>query len=298
MNESILKISAGLAEAAASAGTAVVRVEGRRRLPATGIVWSDDGLILTASHAVRRDDGLRVGLPDGHSVTAQLIGRDQSADIALLRAEIDGLVPLLVAGKENLAVGNLVLALGRPGESIQSTLGIVSALGKPWRTRRGGLIDQYLQTDVLMYPGFSGGPLVDVEAKLLGMNSSALMPGVSLTIPANSLDRITQILLTHGRVRRGYLGVSTQRVSLPNNIREELGQKKGLLVVAVEAISPAEKGGLTLGDTVLAIGTTTVLSHNDLLSHLAGDYVGQKVPLKILRGGEVQTINVTIGERP
>jgi S1-C subfamily serine protease len=247
---------------------------------------------------VRRDDGIRVGLPDGRSVAAQLIGRDQSADIALLRAEVDGLVPMLMAGEENLAVGHLVLALGRPGASVQSTLGIVSALGKPWRTRRGGLIDQYLQTDVLMYPGFSGGPLVDVEAKFLGMNSSALMPGASLTVPVGSLNRITQILLTHGRMRRGYLGVSTQRVNLPNNIRQELGQKKGLLVVAVEADSPAEQGGLTLGDTILEIGATTVLSHNDLLSHLAGDYVGQKVPLKILRGGEVHTINVKIGERP
>jgi S1-C subfamily serine protease len=298
MSESVLKLSLGLAESVATASSAVVRVEGRRRLPATGIIWSDDGLILTASHVVRRDDGIRVRLPDGHSVAAQLIGRDHTTDIALLRAEIDGLVPLLMAGEENLAVGQLVLALGRPGESIQSTLGIISALGKPWRTRHGGLIDQYLQTDVLMYPGFSGGPLVDVESKFLGMNSSALLPGVSLTIPASSLDRITQILLTHGRMRRGYLGVSTQRVSLPNNIREELGQNKGLLVVAVETDSPAEQGGLTLGDTILSIGTTTIRSHNDLMSHLAGDYVDQKMPLRILRGGEIQTINVKIGERP
>jgi S1-C subfamily serine protease len=298
MSESVLKLSLGLAESVATASSAVVRVEGRRRLPATGIIWSDDGLILTASHVVRRDDGIHVRLPDGHSVAAQLIGRDHTTDIALLRAEIDGLVPLLVAGEENLAVGQLVLALGRPGESIQSTLGIISALGKPWRTRYGGLIDQYLQTDVLMYPGFSGGPLVDVESKFLGMNSSALLPGVSLTIPASSLNRITQILLTHGRMRRGYLGVSTQRVSLPNNIREELGQNKGLLVVAVETDSPAEQGGLTLGDTILSIGTTTIRSHTDLMSHLAGDYVDQKMPLKILRGGEIQTINVKIGERP
>ncbi|NCF67851.1 MAG: PDZ domain-containing protein [Chloroflexi bacterium] len=298
MSENILNISTGLAETVSAASRAVVRVEGRRRLPATGIVWSDDGLILTASHVVRRDEGVRIGLPDRRSVAAQLIGRDRTADIALLRAETDGLVPLQKAGEENQAVGQLTLALGRPGESIQSTLGIISALGNPWRTHQGGLIDRYLQTDVLMYPGFSGGPLVDVEAKLLGMNSSALLPGVSIAVPVSSLKRVTQALLTHGRIRRGYLGVSTQRVSLPRTVREELGQKKGLLVVAVETDSPAESGGLTLGDTIVGIGTKMVRSHNDLLAHLAGDYVGQKVPMKILRGGEIQTINVKIGERP
>ncbi|UCC51494.1 MAG: trypsin-like peptidase domain-containing protein [Anaerolineaceae bacterium] len=298
MSENILNLSTGLAETVSAASPAVVRVEGRRRLPATGIVWSDDGLILTASHVVRRDEGVRIGLPDGRSVAAQLIGRDRTADIALLRAETDGLVPLQKAGEENQAVGQLTLALGRPGESVQSTLGIISALGNPWRTHQGGLIDRYLQTDVLMYPGFSGGPLVDVEAKLLGMNSSALLPGVSIALPVSSLKRVTQALLTHGRIRRGYLGVSTQRVSLPRNVREELGQKKGLLVVAVETDSPAESGGLTLGDTIVGIGKAMVRSHNDLLAHLAGDYVGQKVPIKILRGGEIQTINVKIGERP
>ena len=298
MSENILNLSTGLAETVSAASPAVVRVEGRRRLPATGIVWSDDGLILTASHVVRRDEGVRIGLPDGRSVAAQLIGRDRTADIALLRAETDGLVPLQKAGEENQAVGQLTLALGRPGESVQSTLGIISALGNPWRTHQGGLIDRYLQTDVLMYPGFSGGPLVDVEAKLLGMNSSALLPGVSVAVPVSSLKRVTQALLTHGRIRRGYLGVSTQRVSLPRTVREELGQKKGLLVVAVETDSPAESGGLTLGDTIVGIGTKMVRSHNDLLAHLAGDYVGQKVPIKILRGGEIQTINVKIGERP
>jgi S1-C subfamily serine protease len=233
VSENILNISTGLAETVSAASRAVVRVEGRRRLPATGIVWSDDGLILTASHVVRRDEGVRIGLPDRRSVAAQLIGRDRTADIALLRAETDGLVPLQKAGEENQAVGQLTLALGRPGESIQSTLGIISALGNPWRTHQGGLIDRYLQTDVLMYPGFSGGPLVDVEAKLLGMNSSALLPGVSIAVPVSSLKLVTQALLTHGRIRRGYLGVSTQRVSLPRTVREELGQKKGLLVVAV-----------------------------------------------------------------
>jgi S1-C subfamily serine protease len=298
VSENIFNISTGLAETVSAASRAVVRVEGRRRLPATGIVWSDDGLILTASHVVRRDEGVRIGLPDRRSVAAQLIGRDRTADIALLRAETDGLVPLQKAGEENQAVGQLTLALGRPGESIQSTLGIISALGNPWRTHQGGLIDRYLQTDVLMYPGFSGGPLVDVEAKLLGMNSSALLPGVSIAVPVSSLKRVTQALLTHGRIRRGYLGVSTQRVSLPRTVREELGQKKGLLVVAVETDSPAESGGLTLGDTIVGIGTKMVRSHNDLLAHLAGDYVGQKVPMKILRGGEIQTINVKIGERP
>jgi len=298
MSEILSGISDGMAAAVESASASVVRVEGRRRLPASGIVWSNDGLILTASHVVRRDKGIKVGLPGSESVPAEVVGRDQTTDLALLRVEAADLVPLPQAADKEMAVGQLLLALGRPGHTVQATLGIVSAFAGSWRTRHGGLIDNYLQTDVLMYPGFSGGPLINAGAQLVGLNSSALHPGVSVAIPVNSLNRITQTLADHGRIRRGYLGVSTQRVRLPENVREAAGQKRGLLIVSVEPGSPAETGGLTLGDTIIGIADAPIRSHDELLAQLAADTVEQKVPIKLLRGGEIITLNVKIGERP
>ena len=298
MSESFLTLSDGMAAAVKTAAASVVRVEGRRRLPASGIVWSSDGLILTASHVVRRDSGITIGLADGQTAAAEVVGRDQTTDLALLRAAVGGLTPMAQSSAEETAVGQLVLALGRPGQSIQATLGIVSAFGGGWRTGGGGMIDHYLQTDVLMYPGFSGGPLISAGAKLAGLNSSALLSGVSVAIPIDTLQRITQALADHGRIRGGYLGVSTQRVNLPQGAADSLGQKQGLLIVSVEPGSPAEVGGLTLGDTITGIAGAPIRSHDELLAQLAADSVDQKVPVQILRGGEVQTINVKIGERP
>jgi S1-C subfamily serine protease len=287
-------LSNSLAEAVESAASAIVRIEGRRRLPATGIVWAADGVIITANHVVKADE-VSVGLPDGSSVKATVAGRDPSTDLAVLRAEATGLQP--AKRSEELAVGHLVLALGRPGRTVQATLGIVSALGESWRTPMGGQIDRYLQTDVVMYPGFSGGPLVSAGGVVLGLNSSSLARGVSLAVPVATLESTAETLLAHGRMRRGYLGVSTQSARLPAAVSQELNQETGLLIVNVEPDSPADQGGLVLGDTIVGLDGQTIRHHDDLLALLSGDRVDQKVPLSIVRGGEVQTVNVKIGIR-
>ena len=297
MSNVLTELSAALATAVSQADSGIVRVEGRRRLGATGIVWSAEGLILTANHVVRQDEGLNVGLPDGSRVAASLVGRDPSTDLAVLKAEASGLTPLTEGNKQELGVGNLVLALGRPGRTVQATLGIVSALGEGWRTRLGGQIDRYLQTDVVMYPGFSGGPLVDAAGQLIGLNTSALGRGVSLTIPTPTLARVADALQAHGRVQRGYLGVSTQRVHLPDDLKAELEQKRGLLVVSVEKDSPAAKAGLTMGDTLVSFADNAVQSHDDLLALLAGDVVGTAVSAKFVRGGQVHTTEITVAAR-
>jgi S1-C subfamily serine protease len=297
MTNVLAELSDALANTVVAAGAGVVRVEGRQRIPATGIVWSADGLIITAHHVVSRDDNIQIGLPDGRTVSAALVGRDPSTDTAVLRAEATGLTPLAESNKQELGVGNLVLALGRPGKTVQATLGIVSALGDSWRTRMGGQIDRYLQTDVVMYPGFSGGPLVDAHGRLAGMNTSALLGGVSLAIPTATLARVADALVSDGRMKRGYLGVSTQRVKLPNDLREQLGQKSGLLIVSAEPDSPASAAGLTLGDTIVTLDGEKVRDHDDLLALLSGDRVGTAVPVGILRGGQVQQMQITIGER-
>jgi S1-C subfamily serine protease len=197
-----------------------------------------------------------------------------------------------------MGVGHLVLALGRPGKTVQATLGIISALSQDnWRTPAGGLLDRYLQTDVVMYPGFSGGPLVDVNGQVLGLNTSALLRGVSLTVPAASISQVVETLLTHGRVRRGYLGISTQPVRLPESLRQQLGQETGLLLVAVEEGSPGAKGGLVLGDTIVTFDGVSVRAYDDLIALLSGDKVGQEVPAQIIRGGQMQEMKVAIGER-
>jgi S1-C subfamily serine protease len=289
-------LSAALSQAVEAAGPAVARIEGRRRLPASGIVWSADGVVVTANHVVRHDEGLMVGLADGSAVKATLAGRDPSTDLAVLRVEATGLAAAARAG-DSLQVGHLVLALGRPGRTVQATLGIVSALGEGWRTGLGGHVDRYLQTDVVMYPGFSGGPLVTATGQVAGLNSSALMRGTSVSLPVATVNRVVETLLAHGRMRRGYLGVSTQPVRLPAGLAEQVGQETGLLVVSVEAGSPAEQGGLVLGDTIVGLDGTAVRHHDDLLAMLSGDRVGSKLPLQIIRGGEARTLNVTLGEK-
>ncbi len=297
MSETLMKLSAGLADVVARTGDAVVRVEARRRLPATGFAWSADGIVVTSNHAVRQDSGINIGLAGGKTVAATLVGRDPSTDVAVLRLSGDAPAPLPVAAADSLRVGHLALALGRPGKTSQATLGIVSALGDSWRTGAGGVVDRYLQTDVVMYPGFSGGPLVDVAGHLLGLNSSALMRGVSLAIPASTLARVVDSLVAHGKVRRGYLGVSTQAARLPEALQAELGQETGLLIVAVEPGSPAEQSGLVLGDTIVTFTDNAIRSHDDLLGALGGDRVGKSAPTRLVRGGQLVLIDVLVGER-
>lgn len=292
----ISDLSSGMAQIVEKAGSAVVQVDARRRFSASGFVWSEDGLIVTANHVVRRENNIKIGLADGSQVNGQLVGRDSSTDLALIKIETTGLVTLNEAAEEEVKVGNLVLALGRPGRSVQATLGIVSALGSAWRPSGGGQADKYLQTDVLMYPGFSGGPLVTASGMLVGLNSSALMHGVSITLPTSTLARVVNALVQHGRVQRGYLGVSTQIVRLQEGVRDELGQSSGLLIVGVEQGSPADQAGLTIGDTIVKLGSTAVRKHDDLLTELIQAEIGEKVPVTIVRGGVIQTLNVKIGE--
>lgn len=296
MTSTLTQLSDALAMAVENGAKSVLSVKGRRRLAASGIAWRKDGIIVTANHVVRRDEGVRVGLPNGETVEASVVGRDASTDLAVLR--VDGATLTVAERGAEPRVGHLVLALGRPGASVQATLGIISALdNEAWRTPMGGQIDQYMQTDVVMYPGFSGGPLVDSSGRVLALNTSALMRGVSVAVPFATLESVVETLISHGQVRRGYLGLSTQPVRLPEGAADELDQETALLIVGVEPESPAEEGGLMLGDAVVALDGSRVRHHDDLLALLSGERVGRKVPVRVLRGGELLTVNVTVGQR-
>ena len=291
-------LSAAMAAMVDLAGASVVRVEGRRGRPASGIVWSPDGEIVTASHVVSREEGLLVGLPGGDKVEAREVGRDPAADLAVLRTSATGLKPPAWLPIEEARVGHLVLALGRPGRTVQATLGVISALGGEWRTPEGSLIERYLQTDVVMYPGFSGGPLVSADGRVIGLNTSGLARGVSLSLPAATLQRVVPMLLTHGHIRRGYLGIGAQPVRLPEDIAGQLGQETGVLLMSVEPGGPAASAGMTLGDTLVGLEGAPIRHMDDLLAALGGDRIGQPLAARILRGGKLQEMRVTAGERP
>jgi S1-C subfamily serine protease len=297
MAELLSQFSNALAEAVSTASPGVVRVEGRRGIPASGIVWPGDGVIVTAHHVLERDDNLEIGFADGKSLEATLVGRDPTTDLAVLRVRASGLAAVSRGSIESLRVGHLALALGRPGESVRATLGVVSALGKGWRTPAGGEVDRYLQTDVVMYPGFSGGPLVDAEGKVQGINTSAVLRGVSLVVPVATINRVVESLQAHGRIRRGKLGIGAQPVRLPEGIAAQAGQETGLLVVAVEKGSPADEAGLLMGDTIVSLDGQPVRHLDDLLALLTAERIGKRVDVRIIRGGQSKEIKVAVAEK-
>jgi S1-C subfamily serine protease len=267
-------------------------------MPASGIVYASD-LILTADHVVEREEGIKVILADGAEVSARVAGRDAGSDLAVLKLEraAGGVAEVT---KTPTRLGQIALALGRPSpDGLEASLGTVSAIAGPVRTSRGGMLDRYIRTDSISYPGFSGGPLVAADGTILGLNTSGLSNGAAITIPADIAWNIADTLSKHGQIKRGYLGIRSQTVDLSSAAQDALNRKQstGLLVVSVENNSPASKGGLIVGDILLAVAGNPVLHHDELFAGLNGDVVGKSTAIEILRGGQPQTLNVVIGER-
>ncbi|MHB8872539.1 MAG: S1C family serine protease [Myxococcaceae bacterium] len=292
-----IELSETLAAAVESAGASVVRVEGRRRR-SSGVVWAD-GVVVASSHALEAEGGFTVDVGDGVPLEAALAGRDVGSDLAVLKIPAGKAPPATTRGLEGLKVGHLVLMLARPGKTVRATSGIVSALGRePWRTRHGGEIERYLEADAPHQPGFSGGPLVGLDGGVLGINTTGLIRGTSLTVPAGTVNRVVGQLLVHGKVRRGYLGLSMQPIRLPEAVQQSTGEEVGLVVLGVEAGGPADKAGIGFGDTLLRLGPEHVKDLSDLEAFLREDHVGETVPAKVLSGGKVKDLSLTIGEKP
>jgi S1-C subfamily serine protease len=294
----LVELSDALANAAETAGKATVLVNARRRMPASGIAYAAD-LILTADHVVEREEDITVNLADGTEVSAKVAGRDSGSDIAVLKLE-RAAAQTAEPTKSPARLGQIALVLGRPSTNgIEASLGTVSAIGGPVQTGRGGMLEKYIRTDGISYPGFSGGPLVAADGSVLGVNTSGLANGVALTIPADLAWTIAGALAKHGRVRRGYLGVRSQTVEISSVAQTSLKREQatGLLIVSVEKDSPASKGGFIIGDILVAVAGIPVLHHDELFARLSGDVVGKSTLIEILRGGEPQTLNVLIGER-
>jgi S1-C subfamily serine protease len=283
MNE-LQTLSNQIADVVASIAPSVVQVQA-----ATGVVFADD-VVLTNARALGRDDGLRVRTHDGRTLDAELHGWDPATGLALLR------VPGLQAtpakpGSEPARVGNLAVAVARSwSNAVTASVGIVSVIGGPLRTGRGRSIDEVIRTTAPMHEGFAGGAFTDMSGKVIGIATAAAIRGLGVIIPAPIAWKTAAALLEHGRIRRGYLGVAGQPVRLSDD-------RRALLIIDVQHGSPAESGGLRVGDSIVMFDAEPVEEPEDLLELLTGDRVGKDVPVRVLRGDSVTDLRVTIADR-
>jgi len=266
----------------------VVAVHARPRFSSSGVLWKQ-GVIVTAEHTVRREEEITVTLPDGTNASATLAGADPGTDIAVLKVEGGP------AGLKHVAApdpGTFALAIGRSEDSgVNASLGIISARSGEWRTWRGGQLDHYIRLDVNVFPTSDGGAIVNTAGELIGIATTALSRIASLAVPAVTIDRVVEQILTRGHVARGYLGVGLQPVELPDH-------QKGLIVLSVEREGPASKGGILIGDIVTALGERAVAETEDLQTALESHSPGTRVKVALLRGGDSKVVEITVGERP
>src|SRR5450432_1179150 len=292
MANELAALSNELAAAVQQAGSMVVAVHARPRFSSSGVFWRP-GVIVTAQHTVRREEEIVVTLPDGNNVAATLVGTDAGTDIAVLKVD-----PAAVPGASQAvpaaspAPGNLVLCIGRSEDSgVNATMGIVSAVSGAWRTWRGGRLDHYIRLDLTLYPGSSGGAVINTAGETIGIATSALSRIAGVAIPAATVDRVVDELLTRGHVSRGYLGLGLQPVELPDH-------HKGLIVLSVEPEGPSAKAGVLIGDILMSLGGTATGDTDDVQIALEGIATGQNVEAEVLRGGVSRKVAITIAERP
>jgi len=274
------QLSDSLADLVTAHGDSVVRIDTKNCRGGTGVVWSES-LIVTAAHLVEGD--VTVGLGDGRTLPAKLVGRDPGTDLALLEVDAKDLRAAPFAELDQTKVGHLTLSLARPGKTVRAALGMVGTLGDGFRTRFGGKIDRFLQPDGGIPHGFTGSVLLDARGRALGINITRL------TIPTSTIRRVVDELRAHGRVRRGYLGVGVTPVRLQN--------RAAIAVVAIEPGGPAEKSGLLVGDLILSIEGVEIHGPREL-AHFLADKVDAKLKLSVQRGGSPIEIEVTTAARP
>ena len=286
--------SDAVTELAESVSPSVVNVNAGRR-GGTGIVWSSDGLVVTASHVVGHSMAPTVVLSDGKELEARLVGRDPYTDIALLKVDASGLAPVKVGSADGIKVGQFVLALANAsGKKASATSGIITSNRRSMHGFWGVMIEDAVVSDAKLNPGYSGGPLVDASGNLLGMNV-AYFAGRGVAVSVDSLKETVGKISKDGRVKKGFLGVVVEPVEIPEELARtaEVGQEDGLLVRAVDAGSPARAAGVALGDIILKLGDAQATDEYELHKALSGDVVGKTVTLRILRAEKVADLKVT-----
>lgn len=280
-----------IAVAVERASRAVVAVHGRQHMPSSGVLWRAN-VVVTAEHTLKRDEEITITMPDGRNVPANLAGRDSGTDLAVLKLDAGDTGAADLGDAANLKVGHVVVALGRSSErGVTASLGVISGLSGAWRTWRSGHVDQLVRLDVAIYPGFSGGPLVDVEGRVLGINTSGLSRVMPVAIPVSTVNRVLQDLLEKGHVARGYIGLGMHPVRLPDG-------RGGVIVIDVQPDGPAGQAGVLIGDVLLTLDGKPVADTDDVHVHLGPGSTGRRLRADLVRGGQSTTVEIVIGERP
>ena len=289
----VMDLSNALAGAVERAARSVVAVHGRPRVPSTGVHWRP-GFVVTAGHTVETDRDVSLTAPDGRTLAGHVAGRDPALDIAVLKTDATDVAVAEIDGHDDLRVGHLVLAVGT---GPRASAGIVSALD----VRAGrSATSETIALDLTLYPGFSGGPLVDVLGRVVGITTSGASRHLQAAVRAGAVSRLVEQLAVRGKIPRAYLGVGTQPVELSDALRSRLSlsQSTALIVVSVRPDSPAAAAGLMLGDVIVSIAGHAIAEPHDLVEVLRPDRVGSTVAVSVVRGGEPRDLSVTIGERP
>jgi S1-C subfamily serine protease len=291
----IAALSNGLADAVASASPSVVQVHGRR--PVSGVVYADD-VVVTNARALGREDAVRVRRHDGATIDAELGGWDPATGLAVLRTPSLGVPPMATSGRA-ARVGHLTIAVARSWSNhVTASAGIVAVVGGPLATGRRRTVEEVIRTTAPMHDGFAGGALIDVEGRLLGIATPAVIRGTGVVIPARIAWEAAASILRTGRIERGYLGIAGQPAALSEVQRQAEDRSAALLVVGVTPESPAAAAGILVGDLMLEFDGRPVGSAEDLLDLLDGSRVGRAVFLRLLRGTTTVTATVLVGTRP
>ncbi|MEM8673011.1 MAG: trypsin-like peptidase domain-containing protein [Cyanobacteria bacterium P01_G01_bin.67] len=293
---SLVVFSNSLADIVANVGNSVVAFDGQR-FPCSGIYWRE-GIIVTSEENIKRTEGIRVILHNGETSPVTLLGRDPSTDVAVFKSQAS--LPIAPIDHEfELKVGHLAIAIGRNRDrGLFASQGIVSTVGGSWRSTLGGHIDSFIRLDLNFYPGSGGSALVNAAGKVVGFNTTGPRRSV-LSIPAATVERVIEQLLVTGHIRRGYLGLAMQPVSLPDSIAERLSlnTRQGLMVVNVEPQSPAEQAGIILGDILIVIEDITINRLRDIQTYLEPQNVGTTIQIQLIRAGELIKVSLTIGDK-
>lgn len=258
----------------------------------TGVVWDDQGHVVTNFHVVGRSTKIEVTTSDGNTLNAAVVGSDRYSDIAVLKVEEKAVLPQAISRGDSgsLSTGQFVLALANPfGDRVSAASGIITnpkgRMGGPWA-------DEQIVTDVRLNRGYSGGPLLDAGGNMIGMNA-AYFANRGLTIPVSLVTTTVQQILSSGSVKRAYLGIISNPIGLPEEIAEATGQTQGLIVLSVEQNTPAKKAGVAVGDIIVAINSKKVENYNDLFRALNGDLIGKEIELSVYRGEKKTKLSIT-----
>jgi len=300
MSAELIELSDALAQATETASASAVAVHTESRGSSSGVIWRT-GIVVTAEHALRRDEEIQLTLPDGRVVAAELAGRDPSTDIAVLKCPEATPGAAQFGDIASLKPGSLSLVVGRTRASGPvAALAVVSLVVAERRSWTGGSLTPYIRLDVGLQPTASGGAVVDASARIVGIATPRFARFGAIAIPAPLINTVVDTLLQKGRIPRGYLGVGLQTVRLPEALRGSLQHKEKTAAILLEVApdGPAHKAGLVLGDILISLGGETVAHYEDVQPHLRPENIGKSLPAKIMRGGAVQEVNIVVAERP